>query len=352
MKKLTALILAGLMLFGLVGCGQSGEPSNSQPSNSQGQDAQPSASEPVASEPEASEPSAADGWPEKSITVYVPASPGGTTDNTCRVISEYLEQELGTSFAIVNQTGASGGIAADAMMDADPDGYTLMYYHNTMMTAYITGAVDYVATDVMKVMNVVCRDYPNAIVVRADSKYQTLQDLVDDIVANPETVRIGVETGGGSFLMAKLFESSTGGKLRYLDYGTDSERIAGLLGGHLDMIFMSVGAALGYEESGDFRMLAAVGETRNPLVPDLETCTEQGVDFVWGGQIMAWYGQKDLPDEIVEKFNAALEKALANPDIEKALNDLSFYPSYEGTEDATKTMDDWLEKLMPYKELM
>lgn len=349
MKKLTALILAGAMLFALAGCAQStgSKPSDSQPSESQGSEAQPSESQ-----PEPSQPSAADGWPSKSITVYVPASPGGTTDNTCRVLSDYLEKELGTSFAIVNQTGASGGIAADAMMQADPDGYTLMYYHNTMMTAYITGAVDYVATDVMKVMSVTCRDYPNAIVVRSDSKYQTLQDLVDDIVANPETVRIGVETGGGSFLMAKLFESSVGGQLKYLDYGTDSERVAGLLGDHLDMIFLSVGSAQSYVESGDFRMLAAVGETRNPLAPDLETCTEQGVDFVWGGQIMAWYGQKDLPDEIVEKFNAALEKALSDPEIEKALNDLSFYPSYEGSEDATKTMNDWLNDLMPYKELM
>ena len=349
MKKLAALILAGVMIFALAGCAQSNEPQtpSSQPSGAQDPGTQ--ASDP---QPATTEPSVAIDWPNKSITVYVPASPGGTTDNTCRVLCDYLEKELGTSFAIVNQTGASGGIAADAMMDADPDGYTLMYYHNTMMTAYITGAVDYVATDVMKVMSVNCRDYPNAIVVRSDSKYQTLQDLVDDIAANPETVRIGVETGGGSFLMAKLFESSVGGQLRYLDYGTDSERVAGLLGGHLDMIFLSVGSALSYEESGDFRMLAAVGETRNPLAPELETCKEQGVDFVWGGQIMAWFGQKDLPDEIVEKFNTAVEKALSDPEIEKALNDLSFYPSYEGSEDATKTMNDWLNDLMPYKELM
>ncbi|WP_251388118.1 tripartite tricarboxylate transporter substrate binding protein [Mediterraneibacter agrestimuris] len=291
-------------------------------------------------------------WPSENITVYVPASPGGTTDNTCRVFAEYLEEELGTSISVVNQEGASGGIAADEMMAADPDGYTLMYYHNTMMTGYITGAVDYKATDKMKVIDITCRDYPGAICVKADSKYETLQDLVDDIKANPETVRIGVETGGGSFLQAKMFEDSIGGKLKYLDYGADAERVAGLLGDKLDLIFLNVGSAKEYEESGDFRMLGVYGTERNPLAPDLETCQEQGIDFVWGGQMMAWFGQKDLPEEIVVKFNTAMEKILADPEVGDRLETLGFYPTYEDSETATKSMNDWLDALLPYKDLM
>ena len=292
---------------------------------------------------------AANDYPSKPITVYVPASPGGTTDNTCRVFADYLEKELGTSLVIVNQTGAAGGVAADSMMDGAPDGYTLMYYHNSLFTAYVTGALDYIASDEMTVMNTTCRDYPNAIVVRADSPYQTLQDLADAILANPKTVKIGVETGAGSWLMAKLFENAVGGELKYLDYGTDSERVTGLLGNMLDFIFLSVATAKQYEESGDFRMLAACGEKRNPLAPDLATCQEQGIEFVWGGQIMAWYGQKDLPTDIIETFNAAVEKACNDPDVQQKLENLSFYASYEGTEDATKTMNDWLESLLPYK---
>lgn len=318
LRRVVAAVLAGTMMLTMSGCGASKK----------------------------------DEWPSKSITVYVPASAGGGTDNTCRIFTDYLEKELGTSFAVVNQTGASGGIAADAMMDADPDGYTLMYYHNTMMTAYVTGAVDYKATDVMKVMDIACRDYPGSICVRKDSKYNTLQDLVDDIKANPGTVRIGVETGAGSFLQAKLFEKAVGGTLKYLDYGSDSERVAGLLGDKLDMVFLNVGSAKGYEESGDFRMLAVVGTERNPLAPDLETCQEQGLDFVWGGQMMSWFGQKDLPDEIVTKFNAAMEKALNDKDVIEKLNAAGFYPAYEDSDTATKSMNDWLDSLLPFKDMM
>lgn len=291
----------------------------------------------------------ASNYPSKPITVYVPASPGGTTDNTCRVFSEYLEKELGTSFVIVNQTGAAGGVAADSMMDGASDGYTLMYYHNSLFTAYVTGALDYIASDEMTVMSTTCRDYPNAIVVRADSAYQTLEDLVNAIRENPKSVRIGVETGAGSWLMAKLFENAVGGELKYLDYGTDSERVTGLLGNMLDFIFLSVSTAQQYEENGDFRMLSAVGETRNPLAPDLLTCQEQGIDFVWGGQIMAWFGQKDLPADIIETFNAAVEKACNDPEVQEKLENLSFYASFEDTDAATKTMNDWLESLLPYK---
>lgn len=292
---------------------------------------------------------AADNYPSKPITVYVPASPGGTTDNTCRVFAEYLEKELGTSFIIVNQPGAAGGVAADSMMDGASDGYTLMYYHNSLFTAFVTGALDYVASDEMTVMSTTCKDYPGSIVVRADSEFKTLEDLVNAIQANPKTVRIGVETGAGSWLMAKLFESSINGELKYLDYGTDSERVAGLLGNMLDFIFLSVATAKQYEESGDFRMLGVYGETRNPMAPDLATCQEQGVDFVWGGQIMAWFGQKDLPEDIIATFNAAVEKACNDPEVQEKLENLSFYASYEGTEDATKTMNAWLESLLPYK---
>ena len=267
-------------------------------------------------------------------------------------IMEYMEKELGVSLVIVNQPGGSGGIAAASMMDAAADGYTLMYFHNTMMTANLTGAVDYVATDVMKAMDVTMRDYPGAICVRSDSKYETLQDLVDDIKANPETVRIGVETGGGSYLQAKMFEDSVGGQLKYLDYGSDSERITGLLGGKLDMIFLGVGGAASYVESGDFRMLGVYGEERNPLAPDVETCTEQGLDFVWGGQIMGFWGQKDLPDDIVNKFNGALEKVLENPEVTEKLDALSFRATYEDCEKATQTMNDWLDSIMPYKSMM
>ncbi|MBT9776205.1 hypothetical protein GPL15_06760 [Clostridium sp. MCC353] len=291
-------------------------------------------------------------WPDKAITVYVPASAGGSTDNTCRILAEYMEKELGVSFVIVNQPGGSGGIAAASMMDAAADGYTLMYFHNTMMTANLTGAVDYVATDVMKAMNVTMRDFPGAICVRSDSKYETLKDLVDDINANPETVRIGVETGGGSYLQAKMFEDSVGGQLKYLDYGSDSERITGLLGGKLDMIFLGVGGAASYVESGDFRMLGVYGEERNPLAPEVETCKEQGLDFVWGGQIMGFWGQKDLPDDIVNKFNGALEKVLQNPEVAEKLDALSFHATYEDCETATKTMNDWLDSIMPYKSMM
>ena len=123
-------------------------------------------------------------YPKKAITMIVPYSAGGTTDLTGRQLAIRMEKFLGQSITVVNQGGASGSIGAKTVLDADPDGYTILYTAESLGTQRVMGISEMSYDDFAPIMVTV--NDPKVIVVNKTSKYETLQDLVDDIQLIPE----------------------------------------------------------------------------------------------------------------------------------------------------------------------
>mgnify|MGYP000877020148 FL=1 len=263
--------------------------------------------------PQPSQPS----YPTKAIEVYVPAAPGGGTDVTARIATEYLKEVMGVNFAIINETGGGGALAMEAVRTAAPDGYKILYYHEAMHTAKATNKVQYDATSLTPLG--VTASQNQTYLVSAKSPWQTLDDFVQHAKNNPGKLKVGVQLGGTTQFMAGMLEVAAGIDLDILEAGTESERVAALLGGQFDMIIGGVQTAKQYGESGDFRALAVLGGERDPMIPDVPTAKEQGYDVEFG-LTFTFFGPKGLPQEVLDVWENALKQINENPDYIEAIS--------------------------------
>ncbi len=262
-------------------------------------------------EQEASSAGAA--YPEKNVQFIVPANAGGGTDVSCRLIAKYLEEDLGQPMVVVNMAGAGGSIATRKVIASLPDGYTALYFHNSMLISHLMGLTDF-TFDEFKVAGIVAHMNTPSFYVNAASDIKDLPDLVAKAKANPGSITYATETGAYTHLMALAFQEAMGIEFNIVDVGTNSQKIAALKGNKIDVMPGLWGSAEQYVENGDFRCLSMFGEERNPLAPNVPTAKEQGVDFTHDGYYFAFFFPKDTPDEVVDTMSAALERVANNPE--------------------------------------
>lgn len=244
-------------------------------------------------------------YPKGPIEIYLPASPGGQTDASARVIAEYMEKYLGSKLVIINQNGGGGAIAFDTVKNADADGYKLLYYHQALHTANVTGQIEDDITSLTPIGTFSSVD--NVLVVSADAPWNTLEEFVADAKNKPGDLVYGGQIGGTTHFMGAMLGQRADIDIKILDVGNESDRLAALLGGQIHIATTSVGNAINYVESGDFKVLAALTDERPGMAPDFATAKEQGYDIVFP-ITHTLYGPKDLPAEIVEAWNKATEE--------------------------------------------
>ncbi len=182
-------------------------------------------------------------WPQKAITVVVPASAGGDTDSYARIFGQYLEQELGQSVVISNVGGAGGTVGTRQVKDAEPDGNTILFYHGSALLNTIMGLADFDVRTDMQIADIPIKD--NTQMLFADAKkFKSLQDVIDQCKAEPESVVFGREIGTQAHLVALALEDAAGVKFNQVDIAAGfSNLIAALMGGQIDVFFMTYGSA-------------------------------------------------------------------------------------------------------------
>jgi tripartite-type tricarboxylate transporter receptor subunit TctC len=290
-------------------------------------------------------------WPTKPISIVVPASPGGGTDVSARLTAKYLEPILGKSIAIINTTGAGGGIAAAAVRESTDD-HTFLYFHNSLLVAKITGVVDFITYEVLDPIATGVADSSNSLFVRADSDIKDLADLAAKIKADPGKITYAMETGGSTHLQALAFQDAVGGKFNLLDAGPDSEKVAAVMGGYADVVPTYYVSGKQYLDSGDFRCLGIMAPNPNPLLPDVKTARQQGIDFGFPGLVFVYYARKGADPAIIEKFSKALGEVIQNPALQSELKNLSYITDYKNTEETKKLLVDMYENFQKYEYLI
>jgi tripartite-type tricarboxylate transporter receptor subunit TctC len=285
-------------------------------------------------------------YPSKPITVVVPAGAGGDTDANARLLGKYLEEELGQTVVISNVTGAGGTVGAKEVLDSDPDGHTVLFFHNSLLLNRILGLVDY-SYDSFKLAGISILDEGNTFMVSGDSKFENLNDMIEYARANPGEVSIATEIGGFTHLQLLALEKDQGIKLNIVDVGGASDKVAALLGGHIDIVPTSLGLVQDYVESGDMRSLGIMAKERVDLMPDVPTFIEQGVDTSF--EKFFFYGfNPDTPDEVVEVFSKAVEKVVNNKEYVKEAEKFLVSPTYMNPADAfdyIKETEDFYKEL-------
>lgn len=289
-------------------------------------------------------------YPNGPITVIVAASAGGDSDVNCRLLAVYLSEALGQNIVIQNVTGAGGAIAAQQMMSSKPDGYTAIFWHNSVLLNEITGISDIKYTD-MKVANMPLLDKTAILVARTNSGWKDLSDLVAAAKAEPGKYIAGMETGTLAHLVPLAVENVCGIDLNIVDVGTAAERLTNLLGGQIDFFFAQYGVVKDYIASGDLMALCALTDERNDKYPDVPTAKELGYDLAFDK--FFYFGfPKDTPDAVVDVFNAAVEKVCQNQEMLNAFDKLYLVPSFRDGEAAQEVMAETYNFYNGYKDLL
>lgn len=331
MKKFHLSLLLSILftLFLVIGCSSEESGGNTQQSNQN----ETSDVEEKTDDGNDGDAKAID-YPQRPIEVVVPAGAGGDTDLHVRVLAKYLEEELGQPLVVTNITGSGGTVGTKEVYDADNDGYKVLFFHNSMILNNILGLADYTVHD-FELAGISVFDQGNTFLVNADSKFETLQDLIDEARANPGSVTIATEVGGFTHLQLLALEKDQDIELNIVDVGGAAEKLTALLGGHIDIVPTSLGLVKGYIESGEIRTLGIMAEERVDLMPDVPTFLEQGVNSVFE-KIFFFAFPPGTPEEIVQTFSKAMENVANNEEyVNEAAEHLvtgRYMPPEEATE--------------------
>jgi tripartite-type tricarboxylate transporter receptor subunit TctC len=251
-------------------------------------------------------------FPEKPVKIIVPFAPGGGTDLVARTMGIVMAQDLGQPVIIENKAGGSTMIGTDALAKSPPDGYslvmaTLAHAVNPSIQPRLPYDHDKAFSPVMLVGR-----SPNVLVVRADSPFTSVKDVIAAARAKPGKLSFASQGAGTSaHLAGELFKNLTSTFITHIPYRGAGPALTDLLGGQVDMMFATASAAGAFVESGKLRALAVTTAERSPssLLAKVPTIAESGVP---GYVADSWYGlfvPAGTPAPIVARLNAAAKKA-------------------------------------------
>jgi tripartite-type tricarboxylate transporter receptor subunit TctC len=259
-------------------------------------------------------------YPNRIIKITQGFPPGGNVDIIARILGHEMEKSLGQSIVVEGKPGLAGALAADAITRSEPDGYSLLVLPSAHPAyAALSKNVKYKVVDDFTWISV-ASFYPFMICVKADSRFQTLKQLIDEARAKPGELKYG-SAGVGSILhtTVELIGNQTKTKFLHVPYRGEAPAITGVLTGDVDFIAATTGPISARVKSGEFRALAVTGKTRWRDFPNVPTVDEATIP---GFEVISWTGlagPANMPKPIVDRLNTELRKALAVPEVKQKL---------------------------------
>ena len=260
-------------------------------------------------------------WPTKPIRFVVPYTPGGGTDTVTRYIANSINQDNKWVFLIDNKPGGGGNIGLNLVAKSKPDGYTIGMGQTSNLAinpAALPSMPFDPAKDLMPVALVA--EVPMVLVVRPDSPYKSLTDIVNAAKANPSGLKQAVAgLGTVGHLAGEMLARSAGVKILTVPYKGAAPAVTELLGGLTDFMFATPQTVTGMVQSDKLRVLAVTSLKRSPVLPAVPTVSESGYK---GFEAVDWkviVAPAGTPPEVVKRLNAAIEKALASPKMQAQL---------------------------------
>lgn len=264
-------------------------------------------------------------YPERAVEFIVPWSPGGDSDLLMRVVANHLEKILGQAVPIINMPGVSGTQGLKDANKRKPDGYTISQIHEGLLTGHYSGLTD-LNWSSFDLIGQITASY-QYIAVNGKSKWQTFDDLIQDAIANPETIRAGVTLGGVPHLQMAMIEEATGAKFSYVGYEGTAERTRALVGNNVDVISADSGTSDSFIQTGDMRLLVAGSPERSTELPDIPTMQELGFDIelsVTRGLV----APKGTNPEIIATLTNALEEISKDSEFQQSIKNVGSNVSY------------------------
>jgi tripartite-type tricarboxylate transporter receptor subunit TctC len=273
-------------------------------------------------------PASADEWPSHFITLTVPFGAGSGTDIIARVLAARLSEVLGQQVVVENIGGAGGIIGVSRAAKASPDGYQV-----------VMGAVDTFAQSQSLFKNppynsmtdfapiALAIEQPLVLIVRKELPVENLTEFAAYVRANQNKMQYGsAGVGAAPHLACFQLTKAMGADVTHVPYRGSAPAIQDLIAGHLDYYCPLAGGAIPLMESKSVKVLAVLTSERSPLLPQLPTAREQGLNATDGYYWMGFFFPKGVPDGIVKKFSAAVDTTLNTPAVINRLREVAATP--------------------------
>jgi len=264
-------------------------------------------------------------YPAQPVRIVVGFPPGGPTDIVARLIGQYLSERLGQQFVVENRPGAGGNIAADMVVRAQPDGYTLLL----VSAANAIGATLYenlnfvFLRDIAPVAGVI--RVPNVMEVNPSIPTWTVPEFIAYAKANPGKINMAGVNGTTLHLAGELFKMMAGVDMVYVPYKGAAPALTDLVGGQVQVLFDTVSSSIEHIRSGRLRALAVTTATRSEALPDVPALNET----VSGFEASGWtclVAPRGTPAQVIETLNKAVNAGLADAKLKARLADLGATP--------------------------
>jgi tripartite-type tricarboxylate transporter receptor subunit TctC len=254
---------------------------------------------------------AADKYPSKPVQLIVPWKAGGDTDALLRIIAHFAGKYLGESMIVVNVPGVGGTMGARQGKDAKPDGYTLTATHESVISSLITGVADFDFSAFIPVANMVST--PEIVAARKDAPWKDMKELVADAKKNPGSIKFGSTLGSTSHFFPLEIADAAGIEFKIVGYEGTADRQTALLGGFIDLGGSNPASGKKYFEAKRLKGLGIATEKRHPLLPDMPTLKEQGIDVVFAVN-RGICAPLNTPKPIIDKLGHVFKQVSEDPE--------------------------------------
>jgi len=257
------------------------------------------------------------GFPKKPINFYLPYPPGGSLDILFRPIAEAVSKSLGQPVVVQNKPGASGALMATMLKTMAPDGYNIGV---TGTTLFILPAQQDVNYDTLKDFTYIAKLVGSEIgvVVRKDSPWKTFKEFIQYAKANPGKIKYGTSNPRGSLGISMIDVGMREGiKWDVVPFAGGQEVVTALLGKHIDAMVEGPSEYLPQVESGEFRLLALIGDAPSKVFPDVPTFKALG--YPPYAMVLGLIGPAGMPKDVIDKLSDAFKKALSDSTVQKNL---------------------------------
>ncbi|GKT01207.1 tripartite tricarboxylate transporter substrate binding protein [Acidovorax sp. SUPP3434] len=261
-------------------------------------------------------------FPDRPITIVVPYAPGGAADAVARVLATRMGARLGASVIVDNKAGASGTIGASYVAKATADGYTMLYDATPYsINPHLFPKMPYASTALQPLSLVLLA--PNALIVKADSPFKNVNDLIAKAKAEPG--KLNFASGGSGTvqrLAAELFRQKLQLDMVHVPYKSGGPAIADVMGGQVDFMFGTIAASYPLVSGGKLRALAVSAPERSKRLPDVPTVAETVIPgyeaYEWNGVFLP----AGTPEPVAAKLQQALIEVLKEDEVKQRLADL------------------------------
>jgi tripartite-type tricarboxylate transporter receptor subunit TctC len=351
LRKFLYLLALGTLAYVVAACGPAAPAA--QPTTKPA--AQPAAQQPAAQQP-AAQPTAAPQapaaakpaakFPTRPVTLIVPWGAGGGTDQVARIFASVLEKDFGQPVNVVNRTGGGGAVGHVAGSTAEPDGYTLTIVTTEIAMLAHTGTATVKPADFapLAMVNI----DPASVLVRADAKWNSLQELLDDAKANPGKLKASGTGRGGIWDLARagMLQAAglPGNAIEWVPSEGAAPALQELAAGGIDVTTNSLPEGATMIEAKKVKPLAYMGDKRDPKYPDVPTLKDLGINFATGS--FRGFGlPKATSAEIVAIYESALKKAYDSNEYREFMNSKGFGMEWRDSKGWAQYMDAQFESM-------